>query len=50
VCIAHLTTAVQAVDEILSTGVLARGLKSWFGLGELVSDQVGLGFRRAMGS
>ncbi|CAE6410327.1 unnamed protein product [Rhizoctonia solani] len=39
VCINHLTTAIQAIDDLLSTRVLARGLKSWFGLGELESDQ-----------
>ncbi|CCO28924.1 putative MFS-type transporter C1683,03c [Rhizoctonia solani AG-1 IB] len=39
VCISHLTTAIQAIDDLLSTRVLAKGLKSWFGLGELESDQ-----------
>ena len=40
VCVAHLLTAVQVVDDVLATRVLAGPLKSWFGLGELESDQV----------
>ncbi|GAB1521920.1 Peptidase S28 [Rhizoctonia solani] len=39
VCIGHLTTAIQAIDDLLSTRVLAKSLKSWFELGELESDQ-----------
>ncbi|KAG8748275.1 hypothetical protein FRC10_007665 [Ceratobasidium sp. 414] len=39
VCVAHLQTAVQAVDDVLSTRILAPVLKSWFGLGGLASDQ-----------
>ncbi|CAE7121416.1 unnamed protein product [Rhizoctonia solani] len=39
VCIGHLTTAIEAIDDVLSTRVLARSLKSWFGLGALESDQ-----------
>ncbi|KAG9098271.1 hypothetical protein FS749_004258 [Ceratobasidium sp. UAMH 11750] len=39
VCVAHLQTAVQAVDDVLSTRILAPALKSWFGLGGLASDQ-----------
>ncbi|KAG9122260.1 hypothetical protein FRC07_001443, partial [Ceratobasidium sp. 392] len=39
VCVAHLQTAVQAVDDVLSTHILTPALKSWFGLGGLASDQ-----------
>ncbi|KEP49622.1 serine carboxypeptidase S28 [Rhizoctonia solani 123E] len=39
VCIGHLTTAIQVIDDVLSTRVLSRSLKSWFGLGALESDQ-----------
>jgi len=39
VCVAHLMTAIQVVDDVLATRVLAGPLKSWFGLGELESDQ-----------
>ncbi|KAL5634935.1 hypothetical protein ACGC1H_002833 [Rhizoctonia solani] len=39
VCIGHLTTAIQVIDDVLSTKVLSRSLKSWFGLGALESDQ-----------
>ncbi|KAH7341771.1 serine carboxypeptidase S28-domain-containing protein [Rhizoctonia solani] len=39
VCIGHLTTAIQVIDDVLSTKVLAKSLKSWFGLGALESDQ-----------
>ncbi|CAE6425463.1 unnamed protein product [Rhizoctonia solani] len=39
VCIGHLTTAIQVIDDVLSTIVLAKSLKSWFGLGALESDQ-----------
>lgn len=40
VCVVHLMTAVQVVDDVLATRVLAGPLKSWFGLGGLESDQV----------
>lgn len=39
VCVAHLMTAVQVVDDVLATRVLAGPLKSWFGLGGLESNQ-----------
>ncbi|QRV75051.1 Serine carboxypeptidase S28 [Ceratobasidium sp. AG-Ba] len=39
VCIAHLQTAVQVIDDLLSTRVLKPVLKSWFGLAGLASDQ-----------
>lgn len=40
VCVAHLMTAVQVIDDVLSTRVLTGALKSWFGLRGLESDQV----------
>lgn len=37
-CIRHLTTAIEAVDDILTTRVLARGLKALFGLEALDNE------------